>query len=688
MLTSSLSIYNLITIVICSFLVSYLLYFFRERKLKEFSRYLIFTLFLLRFLSFFIILFILINPYVNKKKKIIEKPTLVIFQDNSYSIVGNNDSLYYKTSYSDLINSFKNNIENKFKVEHLLFGEYVRKDSLSFDDKFSNISSIFEYSQDVFSNTNVGSYLLLSDGIYNKGANPKYLNKKLNAPLYCLALGDTTKNKDLSIQTVINNRIGFPGNELPVKISFSADNLLGEKVKLRVKSKNKKIFEDIVKIENNNFFKTISFFVISNNSGLNKFDVSLNLLGSSEEKNLNNNYSSFFIDVQENNKHILMLYDSPHPDISALKSSIEFDRQYKIDVIRNLDFDGNFDNYDLVILYQCSLSKPMFTKVDKRNIPIWFVVGQNSNLIDLNNVQEDVFFNNINTNFSKQYIDFNKNFQKFEIDDDLLLLEEFFPPLLVSSSFNIKKNNKVLLEQRNNTISENKPVCFFSSNQKKCFLIAEGIWRWRLNNYLTKKNHDSFNLMVLKIVKNLMVDKNKDKIDLNHKIIYDFGESIVFDAQFYNENLNPISNQDINLMLKDEENNLLNFKFLYNGQNYILDIGELKAGEYKYTASTIFDNKEYVKKGNFLVNDVFIEFKNTVADHNILFNLSEQNNGKLYRIEDISKLSDEIINSKNFITKVQYKNHKTSIMESIIPLCLLLILLFLEWFLRKKFIGY
>ena len=52
-----------------------------------------------------------------------------------------------------------------------------------------------------------------------------------------------------------------------------------------------------------------------------------------------------------------MLYNAPHPDISAIKSSIEFDRQYKIDVIRNSDFDGDFDDYDLIILYQCSLSK-------------------------------------------------------------------------------------------------------------------------------------------------------------------------------------------------------------------------------------------------------------------------------------------------------------------------------------------
>ena len=38
-----------------------------------------------------------------------------------------------------------------------------------------------------------------------------------------------------------------------------------------------------------------------------------------------------------------------HPDISAIKSSINLDRQYKIDVIRNSDFDGDFDNYDLII---------------------------------------------------------------------------------------------------------------------------------------------------------------------------------------------------------------------------------------------------------------------------------------------------------------------------------------------------
>ena len=68
----------------------------------------------------------------------------------------------------------------------------------------------------------------------------------------------------------------------------------------------------------------------------------------------------------------------------------------------------------------------MLTKVDKRKIPIWFIVGQNSDVTELNNMQDDVF-NNLNNEFSEQYVNFNNKFQKFEIDE-LLQIEKFSPP--------------------------------------------------------------------------------------------------------------------------------------------------------------------------------------------------------------------------------------------------------------------
>ena len=78
-------------------------------------------LFLFRFISFFLILLFILNPYIESKVQIIEKPTLVIFQDNSMSISSNKDSLFYKNDYIELIESFKSKIENKYNVEFLLF---------------------------------------------------------------------------------------------------------------------------------------------------------------------------------------------------------------------------------------------------------------------------------------------------------------------------------------------------------------------------------------------------------------------------------------------------------------------------------------------------------------------------------------------------------------------------------------
>ena len=80
----------------------------------------------------------------------------------------------------------------------------------------------------------------------------------------------------------------------------------------------------------------------------------------------------------------------------------------------NSDFDGDFDDYDLIILYQCSLSSSMLTKVDKRKIPIWFIVGQNSDVTELNNIQDDVF-NNLNNEFVNSMLTLIINFKNLRL---------------------------------------------------------------------------------------------------------------------------------------------------------------------------------------------------------------------------------------------------------------------------------
>ncbi|MEC8537958.1 MAG: hypothetical protein VXY26_04100 [Bacteroidota bacterium] len=684
----SVSFSFLILIATVSFFLSFFLYFFNERKHNDISFINKLFLFFFRFISFFLILLFTLNPYIESKVQISEKPTLVIFQDNSMSIPSNKDSLFYKTDYIELIESFISKIENKYNVEFLLFGENIRRDSISFTDKFSDIGSIFDYSEDVFSNINIGSYILLSDGIYNKGQNPEYLGKILNAPLHIVALGDTNKVKDVFIHSVNNNNIGFPGNELPVEINLKAYNLKDEKVNLTVKAKNNIVFQKVIEIEEEDFIKSVFFYVKSFKTGLNKFDISVSPTSFKSENNTDNNYSSFYIDIVDNEKNILMLYDFPHPDVSALKSSIQLDQQYNISVYSNADFKKNIFDYDLVILYQCELNYDVISKLNKKNIPIWYIIGSESNLSRLNELQKTISFKDGSNEFNDIYASYEESFQKFKLDDNVIEMINSSPPLLSTENFEIKSDVKVLIGKKNQNNDRKNPIWFFSKNNKDCFFISEGIWRWKLNNFLKKSNHDNFNSIIIQIVKNLLINKNKGGLKFNNKPSYEFGESIIINAQFYNENLEFISNNEIEFVLKDDDSNKFNYSFLTIGENYYLNLGELKPGNYQFTISTQYDNRNFIKKGSFVVENSFIENKITLANHELLYNIALQNNGLFFQLSDFKNIENELLESGYFKPIIHYEYERQPLINSIFPLIFILFFLFAEWFFRKRFIGY
>ena len=104
----------------------------------------------------------------------------------------------------------------------------------NFNGQITNFSSVLNYVSDLYGNINVGAYILASDGIYNQGFNPTYLNTYLNAPLYTIMLGDTTQTRDVLISSVRNNRISYLGNRTPIEITLKSHQMKGENLLLEV----------------------------------------------------------------------------------------------------------------------------------------------------------------------------------------------------------------------------------------------------------------------------------------------------------------------------------------------------------------------------------------------------------------------------------------------------------------------
>ncbi|MEL6866205.1 MAG: hypothetical protein AAFP19_17380, partial [Bacteroidota bacterium] len=220
-------------------------------------------------------------------------------------------------------------------------------------------------------------------------------------------------------------------------------------------------------------------------------------------------------------------------------------------------------------------------------------------------------------------------------------------------------------------------------------LCAEGLWKWRLFDFLQHQNHDLFDDLIGKTIQYLSLKEDKRRFRVNlAKNIFNENESIVFDAELYNETYELINDPDVSLTISDSEGKDFNFTFNKTTAAYSLDAGFFPVGNYTYRATVMSSGKQQTYNGQFSVQPIQLEVYETTADHKLLKLLSDKYGGKVVYPGEISSVA-QLISDKETVRPVVYETSKT---RSVINLrwifFLLLTLLTLEWFLRRYFGAY
>ena len=229
--------YYFLLCILCGLSYSLLLYF-KDKKNGDRSNFFVLGLASLRFLSVSIITLLLLDIFLKRLINEVEKPMIIIAQDNSSSIISGKDSLSYKIDYTKALNSFINGVKEKYEVRTYKFdSDFKSSESFDFKGKETDISTVFLSIENNYANKNIGAIVLATDGIYNKGSNPIYGISKINAPVYPIALGDTTPLKDLFIQSINHNQVAYLGNSFPVEVLVNAIDLKDKKTTLNYFSK-------------------------------------------------------------------------------------------------------------------------------------------------------------------------------------------------------------------------------------------------------------------------------------------------------------------------------------------------------------------------------------------------------------------------------------------------------------------
>lgn len=674
---------------IASGLIAYFFYR-RDKRLEEFSRISLAFLTLFRFLSLGVLAVLLLSPLLKYLSKTVEEPIIIIAQDNSSSMVSGKDSAFIKVEFQEKIKELSTALQSEYRLESFAFDEkaFQNEEKPNFNGKVTNYEALLDEIESRYVNQNVGGLILISDGIYNQGSQPNYLTKKFDFPIYTVATGDTTAYKDASIVKLRNNKISFLGNEFPLEIDLRIKEANAENLSLRVVGEEGEVYKTTITANSDDYLETLKINLEANQIGLQQYKVIISSLA--KERNVQNNARNFYIDVLDGRQKVALLATSPHPDIAALKRSIEKNENYELTTSLWKNFKEDFNQYDLVIMHQPIGSKEValdqkIRQLLKSKAPLlligggWRTMGIQFGIKALNasrrtKVQEQAFPL------------LNSNFTLFTVSEALAKQLNNFPPLEVErSKLNTTLGNTVLLNQKIGAVNTKYPMLeFFEKDGRKLGRwYAENIWKWGINDFSENKSHERFNELTAKIVQYLAVKADRSFFRVSSNNEYYENEVISFDAQLFNQSYELINNAVVSLQLKDEEGKEYNFSFNTAGNAYQLQIPSLPHGKYSYSATSSFNGKQLEEKGKILVKELKLEQLESVADHNLLYQLSEKTAGQMVYPNQLNELLN-LINNREDIAAVSYQSEEV---EDIINLewifFLVMAFLSIEWFIRK-----
>lgn len=651
------------------------------------------TLIVLRWLSIFLISFLLLSPFVKMKKTYQEQPIAAIMIDNSLSIL--QDKQFDKEKFRNAIEKFIDKLDNKYKVVSYGFGEHAEKDSLFlFDKKVTNISNAIKTVDDELFNEHLVTAVLISDGIYNEGINPIYTNTSSPFSMNSVKLGDTTIKRDVRIANVASNQFVYLGDKTVFETDIEADDCKGETVKIELFKIDggalKKVTEEVKVIDRTSYFSSVSLMTSCEQPGIQHYRISISHL--KNESTYKNNVRDLFIDVIDGRKKILIAAVAPHPDITAVKQSLESSKNYQVDIDLKGSKLNQLKDYQLIIMHQIphavNSQESIFKKAEELQIPILFITGLQTNYPLFNNWQNVITVEKRGDNNQEVLPVYSENFEGFKVSDAFKKEAMNLPILeLPFSAVKLKNSAQVLFYQKIGNLKTEYPLIAFSDNgssSKKGFILGEGLWRWRLNNYRTAGNHLLVDELLLKMVNYLSAKKDSRKFRvLMEKQLFRENESIQFDAQLYNDAFEPVNNAVAKLIIRDEKNKEYRYTFTPKGSGYYLNCGLFAAGEYQYTGQASWGGKQYVVSGKFNVAPQQLEYTNLTADHTLLNTLALKRNGSSYNLSDLDQLADKLLKDDQAKTYL-YDVFETNPFINLWPMMVFIILLLgLEWFLRK-----
>ncbi len=673
----------------------YVLSWASYRKFHSMPLYSRWGLIILRGTALTLLLLLLLNPYFYSSQKVEVKPKIAVFLDNSESIGITKGEYNGLETYQKVLDELNFQSVDEAKIDYYSMGEKVaptHPDSLTASESQTNLSdpikSILEMKEDV------QAAVILSDGIITFGRNPSINAFNSSIPLYTIALGDTSKVRDISVSNVFTNPIGYTNTQHVMDAEISATGFKNNQTTVSLLSGDEVLEEQQIEFDTDDQVKQVQFNYELNEKGLKQFEIRTKpIVGEWSEEN---NKQLFSINILDSKVKILDVAFEIHPDVKAIRHVISQDRNNELTTLTWLGGDTFVEDlpdekeFNLIIIHGIPTSN--------RNFPF---------LNDLNTAPSILFEESAAPNQQFKEYDLlalikaqSTRVSKITLSpllssDEQPILEvpdinySEAPPLLSPLRSALSKPQSTTLYAINfDGIETDFPAMAVleQGNIRRAHVLP---WGWFRMLQSTNPNHREFATTLLSnLISWTSSDPDNRKLRVSpSKQTFSSAEKPIINASLINERGDPENEGIIEIQLHNDDGTGRTFNMDNTGNgNYRLDLPRLSEGLYSYTATARKGERELeTQQGEFLVSNSSSELTNTTRNDELLTSIAENSGGAFFTYENAHTLWDSLKSAHVLEARIETVENYTFPVRFVYWFIIVLLFLVTEWIIRKYY---
>lgn len=632
----------------------------------------------LRFVTLFCGLLLLINPKFVSKDYFVEKANLILLVDNSTSM----EEASSEAEISQAIAQLKqdNAINERFTIHQYGFGNTITAtDSFSFNQGNTDISNALSTLNDVFVNGN-NAIVLFSDGNQTLGRDYEYISLNENTTVNPVVVGDTTQYEDISVGLINVNKFAFLRNSFPIESTIRYQGSRPVSSTVTISINGSRVHQERVNFNSTQNSQTLNTLVEAQSVGIKTIKIEVDAL--ENERNTANNSKEIAIEVIDEKTNVTVVSDMLHPDIGALKKSIESNEQRSVTLVNPNTSQTNLEESDLIILYQPNRNfRSVYEFLKNSGANYFTITGSKTDFNFLNRTQES-----FTVSGSRQPEDIlpvlNNAFGLFGLG---AFSVDGFPPLQGTlGDIQLNKDSETLMFQQLQGINLDKPLftILTASNQKEAVLFGENLWRWRAQVYRNDQSFKKFDDFIGNLMVYLGSNRKRNRLELDYELVFDNASMAKIRVSYFDESYQFDANANISIKIEGKDTDFSRVSpVLLKGSFYEVDLSDLEAGEYNFTVTVQDENLN--RSGTFQILNFNPEKQLISANYKKMERLAQKNGGKLYFLNGVETLQNSLASSQEFLPVQKSRDNVVSLIDFRILLGLIALFLTLEWFIRK-----